>query len=202
MGRITRTDKDSFGMGGLADATAFPGTPEFGGYIEGQEARGQREVVNSDRIPTKGRSADLEALGFVLGDVDLGDPLFRSATLPAGWSRAGTGHSMYSDIVDANGRPRVSIFYKAAYYDRDAFFTVKTVVGYVNELIWADGKMPAPIVDEWTTREALVEAAEAIRDSQLAEAVEQDSYYPKGAQGSRDKAARCDTLLSLLADEG
>jgi hypothetical protein len=201
MARITRTDKDDFDMGGLAHAPTFPGTPEFGSYIEGQEARGQREVVNSDRIPTKGNVKELEALGFVLGDVDPRDELFRSVTLPAGWSRAGTGHSMYSDIVDANGRPRVSIFYKAAFYDRDAFFTVNTVGSYVNELLYSDDPMPAPIVDEWTTREALMEAATAIRDRLLASATEADSYYPKGAQRDRERAAKCDALLAVLVKD-
>lgn len=200
MGRITRTDKDDFGMGGTANAPAFPGTPGFGGFIEGQEARGQREVVNSDRIPMKGDAAALEALGFVLGEVDPQDKLFRAATLPAGWSRASTDHSMYSDIVDANGRPRVSIFYKAAYYDRDAFFTVNSIISYVNHLLWSDGPMSAPIVDEWTTRDLLIEAATEIRDAQLAEAAEQDSYYPKGAQGSRKRAAKCNDILAKLAE--
>lgn len=200
MGRITRTDKDDFGMGGMANAPTFPGTPGFGGFIEGQEARGQREVVNSDRIPTKGDAAALEALGFVLGEVDPQDKLFRAAALPAGWSRATTDHSMYSDIVDANGRPRVSIFYKAAYYDRDAFFTVNSVDSYVNQLVWTEGPTQTPIVDEWTTRDLLIETATEMRDAELAAAVEQDSYYPKGAQGSRERAAKCNDILAKLAE--
>ena len=46
------------------------------GYITGMEAQGQRDVLFSDLIPTRGAD-ELVALGFVLGDVVDGDPLFR-----------------------------------------------------------------------------------------------------------------------------
>jgi hypothetical protein len=97
------------------------------GYITGMEADGQRQLVNSDRLPTQvsfGSDADFEALGFVFGEPDRNDPLFRSATLPDGWKREGSDHSMWSYIVDEQGRRRVSIFYKAAFYDRDAFMSL------------------------------------------------------------------------------
>ena len=95
-------------------------------FIEEQEANGQTELVHSDQIPTKlqGRDvteADLEAIGFKLGTPTPGDPLFRSATLPPGWSKQRTDHSMWSKIVDNKGRERFSVFYKGAFYDRDAF---------------------------------------------------------------------------------
>lgn len=90
------------------------------GGIEAQEKRGQMALVNSSNLP-KDMSPSREAfekVGFVFGaDVD---DLFVSAKLPPGWTRAATGHSMHSDIMDEHGRKRVGVFYKAAFYDRRA----------------------------------------------------------------------------------
>jgi hypothetical protein len=101
------------------------------GGIERSEKRGQSELVESDVIPSYSSSygkqnidKGLEALGFVLGKPVAGDPLFREATLPKGWKKVGTDHSMWSKIVDETGKERCSIFYKAAFYDRSAFITI------------------------------------------------------------------------------
>jgi hypothetical protein len=90
------------------------------GYIEGMEAQGQQQLVNSDNLPVDAPWEKLEALGFVKGEPVPGDDLFVSCTLPPGWTRAGTDHSMWSKILDERGIERVSIFYKAAFYDRSA----------------------------------------------------------------------------------
>jgi hypothetical protein len=89
--------------------------------VEYQEARGQREVVNSMSLPTEcyGKAA-LEAAGVKFGQPYENDPLFCDAVLPQGWSKRATDHAMYSDLVDDKGRVRASIFYKAACYDRRA----------------------------------------------------------------------------------
>lgn len=93
-------------------------------FVENMEARGQQQLLNSDVLPTDlgfdTTQEDYEALGFTFGDVVEDDPLFMHATLPEGWSRNGTDHSMHSDIVDERGIARIGIFYKAAYYDRCA----------------------------------------------------------------------------------
>lgn len=97
------------------------------GSIEAMEAEGQRQFVNGDSIPVRiqGNKAEVEALlthwGFELGSQHKQDELFRWAMLPNGWKREATDHSMWSKIVDDQGRERISIFYKAAFYDRDAF---------------------------------------------------------------------------------
>jgi hypothetical protein len=95
--------------------------------ILAQEAQGQREVVNSTAIPTDMhcKAEDLEALGFVLGEIHKDDPMFREATLPEGWQREGSDHAMWSYIVDERGFRRVSIFYKAAFYDRSAHIGIQ-----------------------------------------------------------------------------
>lgn len=90
------------------------------GGIEAQEKAGQTALVSSTDMPISlqpSREA-FEALGFKFGEKI--DELFVKAELPAGWKREATDHSMHSNILDAKGRKRVGVFYKAAFYDRKA----------------------------------------------------------------------------------
>lgn len=91
--------------------------------IEHQEAQGQRSFVASTTLPSKcdgdSRKA-LEASGVKFGEIVEGDPMFQHVELPDGWQKRPTDHSMWSELVDARGRKRASIFYKAAFYDRSA----------------------------------------------------------------------------------
>lgn len=93
------------------------------GSIERSEARGQQDLVSSTQLPTECSAEDkakLEAAGVVFGEPNKDDPMFCDATLPAGWRKVATDHSMWSDLVDGNGVKRGAIFYKAAFYDRNA----------------------------------------------------------------------------------
>lgn len=95
------------------------------GMIEAQEARGQREVVNSDQLPTKGLlGADRhtwEAMGIkILEEEPTKDPIFCLVELPKGWKKQATDHAMWNNLVDDKGRVRATFFYKAAFYDRSA----------------------------------------------------------------------------------
>ena len=95
-------------------------------YIYAQEKQGQAEVVRRKLFPLEIHGAtreELEAIGFVFGEPV--DELFQECTLPEGWTIRPTDHSMWSHIVDENGEVRGSIFYKAAFYDRSAFASVK-----------------------------------------------------------------------------
>lgn len=109
-------------------ATGFLGSKEAGLMIEQTEAEGQQELVESAAFPKKGSrpSKDnweaLEALGFVKGDEV--DDLFVEVQLPKGWKKVPTDHPMWSNIMDERGVIRISIFYKAAFYDRAAHFGI------------------------------------------------------------------------------
>ena len=95
--------------------------------IEVQEAVGQQELVNGCELPFRVNGGDrkvLEAAGVVFGEKV--DNLFCKATLPAGWTKRATDHSMWSELVDDQGVVRATMFYKAAFYDRDAFLNVKS----------------------------------------------------------------------------
>ncbi|MCU0652793.1 MAG: hypothetical protein MUD10_00855 [Candidatus Pacebacteria bacterium] len=102
--------------------------------ILNQESRGQTSFVGSDTLPSKiigdlTEKKILEDAGFqFLGPVE-GDKLFQYVKLPAGWKKEATDHSMWSNLVDEKGRIRATIFYKAAFYDRDAFIRLKTRFG-------------------------------------------------------------------------
>lgn len=122
-----------------------------GNAILAQEARGQQELVRSEVLPTKGTStpdeaAQYAAMGIVLGAEVSGDKLFRTATLPPGWKKVSTGHSMWSNLVDDQGRVRATIFYKAAFYDRDAFMNVSRRFSTTYE--YTEGGYEGPVVGQ------------------------------------------------------
>lgn len=172
-------------------------------YIADMESTGQRQLVHSDRLPVKlngDTDADFEAVGFAFGEPDKADPLFRPATLPKGWSREAGDHSMWSYIVDAHGRRRVSIFYKAAFYDRDAFMSLATPLGDLSRFLY--GEIDALPVDDWTTREVWVEVLTAHRERLLREAADDRRYgYEAGAVRSEESAARLVPLIESFGGD-
>jgi hypothetical protein len=156
-------------------------------FIEGQERSGQAQLVNSDRLPTDhGNDAPWLALGFTFGDPDPDDPLFMPATLPAGWKRQASEHAMGSVIVDMLGRERVSVFYKAAFYDRKAHMRLVSLYWYVACHVEYDG--PLAISDEWATREAVLAVMREHRAENLREAAEFRGFAADTV--SRDKGNR------------
>jgi len=98
---------------------------ETPGGIEAQEAQGQKGLINSSVLPKECNFCErwqLEKMGIIFGEEI--DDLFIQAELPKGWIKEATNHSMYSDLLDEKGRKRASIFYKAAFYDREAFISL------------------------------------------------------------------------------
>ena len=105
--------------------------------IENQEAAGQSDFINSTTLPTKIMTENgkeiLEGFGIAFGEVVEGDHMFQYATLPEGWTREGTEHSMHSDVLDEKGRKRIGVFYKAAFYDRKAHLWVNKRYSYTQD---------------------------------------------------------------------
>jgi hypothetical protein len=164
------------------------------GGIEAQEAQGQRELVASTVLPFPGwnsSDADFEALGFTFGEKVPGDDLFREATLPDGWTRAGTGHAMHSDVLDERGIARVGVFYKAAFYDRRADMHIINVGAKVaRDWIYGDAKTLTLRPD--LTDEELTDA-EKSAESYLADAAEHPDIYG-------DRLPRAKAFLKRLAE--
>jgi hypothetical protein len=99
------------------------------GHIEAQEARGQQELVDSDVLPVnrdKQTQEGLEKMGVIFQELIDEDPLFQIVTLPNGWKKVTTEHSMWSNLVDDKGTVVAKIFYKAAFYDRKAALYIET----------------------------------------------------------------------------
>lgn len=65
-----------------------------------------------------------EKMGIVI--IDEYDDLFWNVKLPEGWKIKATEHSMWNNLFDNKGRKRANFFYKAAFYDRDAFINFDT----------------------------------------------------------------------------
>lgn len=85
------------------------------------------DMLHTDQLPIKGFSEEFRvifrAAGGKIGEISKDDPLFFDVTLPAGWCKKSTDHYLYTDLFDAKGLRRASIFYKGAAWDRDAFIT-------------------------------------------------------------------------------
>jgi hypothetical protein len=108
------------------------------GGIERQEAEGQRQLVNAQltRLPKeiansgdRGRGKDTKEVYALTGIEVVGDydDLFLGVKLPKGWKLVPTEYSMWwSTLVDEQGRARASVFYKAAFYDRQATLSFTT----------------------------------------------------------------------------
>lgn len=135
------------------------------GGIEAQEAQGQREMVVSTVLPRPQfpeEKQTFEELGFVFGEPVAGDPLFQHAKLPDGWRKEPTEHSMWTKIVDDRGVDRVEIFYKAAFYDRDAFMRLTNVGSmFVYDYVSKTGLDDRPVWDSRYTDEEREQALAA-----------------------------------------
>lgn len=157
MKSITNTTREAVSSPALGFLAAL--CPEV------QEVQGQHELVASELLPTKmDRQRDaFEKLGFVFGAPVAGDNLFQEAKLPAGWTKRRTDHPMWSEIVDAQGRVRVSIFYKAAFYDREAFMRLAS--RYRIDASYDDGPISVEVKDGdkviWTSEVVTCEPSKA-----------------------------------------
>lgn len=131
--------RDTANLGGMAEIFfAALGDPKgsSGDAIRRQEADGQGSFATSDTLPTQMSEYDrtvLERAGVVFEGQVPGDEMFTYVTLPAGWTKVPTDHSLWSDLVDEKGRKRAAIFYKAAFYDRSAHLRTICRFGLVKD---------------------------------------------------------------------
>ncbi len=104
-------------------------TPASPDAINKQEAEGQQQIIaeGGSQLPTEMNGCTEEQLlelGFTLGALKVDDPKFRYGGLPSGWKIVGTDHDMHSNILDEKNRKRGGIFYKAAFYERQAHISL------------------------------------------------------------------------------
>jgi hypothetical protein len=101
------------------------------GLIEEQEKRGQSKVIDSEVLPKKFNyctKEQFEKMGIVFGKD--ADDLFCYVDFPKGWKKERMDNPLWSKLVDEKGRKRALIFYKAAFYDRDAFLNISSRYSY------------------------------------------------------------------------
>lgn len=100
--------------------------------VEREERLAQEIFVQTAQLPIKNNyllegdkaktyHAVLAEMGIELLDIEA-DDLFMDVALPNGWELKQTDHSLWSNLLDDQGRVRGSIFHKGVFYDRDAFF--------------------------------------------------------------------------------
>lgn len=172
----------------------------MGDYITGMESAGQRQALASEVIPTEihgGSKEDLTALGFVLGDQVPGDPLFRHATLPPGWSKQSTEYALDSSIVDDLGRKRCGIFYKAAFYDRRASLSIESPSSYA----WSIAANDALLIldDAWATREAMAAAFAEWEESETCNIARWRELAGTGNKAAAEVVTRHETQRATYA---
>lgn len=113
------------------------------GGIERQERHEQLKMSIMSRLPKDlspwvDEPADMlwaeleQRLGIV--KLDEADDLFYNVQLPAGWAICPSDHQMWSYLTDPNGVQRASIFYKGAFYDRSAHWSLDQ--RYHIETVW------------------------------------------------------------------
>lgn len=145
------------------------------GGIEQQEKDGQSALARTQNLPIEGMERcrnTLEKAGFVIGEP--ADQLFYQCVFPVGWNLKPTDHSMWSDLIDDKGRKRAAVFYKAAFYDQQAFIRLERrywVDGYVQ---CGESQLAVAVMDGasilrsfgaydkdngWDRKESLVESA-------------------------------------------
>jgi hypothetical protein len=138
------------GAGGIMLDT-LGGGMTGGQAIEAAEKRGQAEACRTEALPVKGTSGadreNWEALGFVFGERPEGEDLFVNVTFPEGWELKRTDHSMWNNLLDAKGRNRAGMFYKAAFYDRDAHISLNRRYNINNYASCPDGHIRITIED-------------------------------------------------------
>ncbi len=89
--------------------------------IEAQEMDGQSELVTRDMLPRllRPNREAFERVGFVFGKFI--DGLFLEAKMPSGWLKKATEGALHSELLDEQGRRRGTLFYDAAFHNRNAY---------------------------------------------------------------------------------
>ena len=94
----------------------------WNGVDDSMEWKEKNKIITQNNIEyTK---QQYEKMGIVITEEC--DDLFWNVELPDGWKIEATDHSMWNNLFDDKGRKRANFFYKAAFYDRDAFINFDT----------------------------------------------------------------------------
>ncbi len=187
-------------MIGIADGLGV------GAAIERQEAAGQAHLCKRDLLPVKAPWEKLEKLGFKkIGD---SDGVLVEATLPEGWEKRPSDHSMWSYIHDEKGRCRASVFYKAAFYDRDAHLNLSRRFGCGTRPVGGYGSPNSHLMpresyvtdcgaDIWVSETKLAEPGpDADRETRLAHYDAEEALSKEAVAWLKERFPECDDPLA------
>lgn len=104
------------------NSTSLPHDIFFRGVTDGMSYEERDAVVTQNNLEYTREV--YEKMGIEI--VSEYDDLFYNVKLPEGWEIKATDHSMWNELLDNKGRKRAQFFYKAAFYDRDAFINFST----------------------------------------------------------------------------
>lgn len=99
-----------------------PDEVRWNGVEDSMEWEERNKIVTQNNI--KYTRQQYEKMGITI--IDENDDLFYNVELPEGWEIKATSHSMWNNLFDNKGRKRANFFYKAAFYDRNAFINFNT----------------------------------------------------------------------------
>ena len=101
---------------------SLPRDVRCNGVTKSMKWKEEWEIITRNNIEyTK---QQYEKMGIVI--IDEYDDLFWNVELPEGWEIKATDHTMWNNLFDDKGRKRANFFYKASFYDRDAFINFDT----------------------------------------------------------------------------
>lgn len=104
------------------NSTTLPNDVFWQGVTDEMDYDKRRAITEQNNINyTK---EQYEKMGIEI--IDEYDDLFWNVKLPEGWAIKATEHSMWNELFDNKCRKRANFFYKAAFYDRDAFINFNT----------------------------------------------------------------------------
>lgn len=199
------------GLDGASDVLmSMAGGMSTGQAIERQEAQGQKHLVQQDLLPVRAPWDKLEALGF--RKLDEGDGVLCQATLPEGWEKRASDHSMWSYIYDEQGRERASVFYKAAFYDQRARLSLtcrfscgeRSVGGYDNPDFMdapCEGYVQDCGADIWVSEEKLARPADRHdREAAMAYYDAQERLRKAAAAWLAERYPDCDDPLAYWGE--
>ena len=104
------------------NGNSLPNEIFFAGVSNNMDYETRREITGAN-VEAYTR-VQYEKLGIEI--ISEHDELFWNVKLPEGWEIKPTDHSMWNELLDNKGRKRMTFFYKAAFYDRDAFSNLQT----------------------------------------------------------------------------
>jgi hypothetical protein len=181
------------------------------GGIERQEAEGQLRLIANAQLPIKVNSGPQVGgekvytdMGIHVVGIDPSDKIFFNVVLPEGWSKVPTDHSMWSDLRDQYGRKRGSIFFKAAFYDYEAFFNqecrfyvrVEPIDAYKSDITYEEREAMPKVGRVYDCDKVVFETDPVQLEAAATREARDATYWAKQDSDKKDLSKQCEEWLN------